>query len=105
MNKQFDNAMEQGEMDVQIGVARRLGGVQGVTMLEDLEEQGVVSAIRELADWYMHGTNVAQDGAKAMLLYKKAAEAGDAEAQYQFGYHLARGGWKQRSIKRQKWMK
>jgi len=51
-------------------------------------DQGNPDAIEKLGDLYNFGVGVAKDGARALTLYRAAAETGDAKAQADLGIRL-----------------
>ena len=75
---------------------RAAAKAEGAKWLEKAAEQGHVGAQLALAKCYATGKGVKKDEAKAFEIYRKAADAGSAEAMYELRdfYNLGRGGVK-----------
>ena len=59
-----------------------------IATLIDKAKSGSADAQFELAENYEYGQGIAKDAKKAVFWYRKAAEQGFAEAQYNLGWKL-----------------
>ena len=80
------NGLEKDEEKAQYWFGKALKQYQ------QLAENGEVSAMFELAQFYQYGIGTKQDLKKAAQWYRKAAEAGDVESQCQTGW-VYEGHW------------
>ena len=104
----FQRAAEMGYAEAQYALGREYidhiqeimprdaAMAEGVKWFEKAAKQGHIGAQLELAKLYATGKGVKEDEAKAFKIYKKAADAGSAEAMYKLTryYNLGRGGVK-----------
>ena len=102
----FQRAAEMGYADAQYALGmeylehiqeilpRAAAKAEGAKWLEKAAEQGHVGAQLALAKCYATGKGVKRDEAKAFEIYRKAADAGSAEAMYELRdfYNLGWGG-------------
>ena len=102
----FQRAAEMGYADAQYALGmeyikhiqeilpRAAAKAEGAKWLEKAAEQGHVGAQLALAKCYATGKGVKKDEAKAFEIYRKAADAGSAEAMYELRdfYNLGWGG-------------
>ncbi|MCH9806887.1 MAG: sel1 repeat family protein [Alphaproteobacteria bacterium] len=71
---------------------------QARQMWEELAAKGNTTALVNLANLFQQGQGVTEDQKKAMTYVKKAAELGDARAQYELGIAYEKGTILERNI-------
>lgn len=77
----------------QLGAAAFAAGLlcSAVAAAQAVDETALVRSYRAEAQAYEHGDGVPRDGARAAMLYCKAARLGDARSQYALGWMYANG--------------
>lgn len=74
------NSQSSYEKALRIAAGEKFDHNQVWTLLEQAHNTGDARATYAIATWYLHGTHVEKDSAKAAQYLKEAADAGIAEA-------------------------